>query len=76
MTLSSNIGGKILLHKVTPHKFEGQMMSAYFILVIGIDFLDRTKPKIIFNVCNLLLYLFLNDVLIYYLGYFICYFIK
>jgi len=39
MTSSSHIGGKILIHKMTRHKFKGMIISAFFILIIGIDFL-------------------------------------
>ena len=35
--MSSYIGGKILLHKVTPHKFGGMMMLAVFVVIIDID---------------------------------------
>ena len=37
MTSSFYIGEKNLLHKVTPHKFGSMIMSAFFVLVIGID---------------------------------------
>ena len=37
VTSSSYIEGKTLLHKVTPNKFGGIIMSASFILVIDID---------------------------------------
>jgi hypothetical protein len=48
VTSSSYIGGKTLLHKVTPHKFGGMMMSASFVLVIGID-VDQQSNKSIVN---------------------------
>ncbi len=48
MTSSSHIGGKVLIHKMTPHKFKGMMMSAFFVLVIGIDrFIKYQKSEMI-----------------------------